>query len=289
MKNDVVHSGANEKRIKWLSRKDVDEIGKLNALVNEKVKGFVADASAKGVPLSPEVEAVLSGEHVVYKKRFQFIPPLLVAVALILIGVNFQKPMTILIAAVLMFFWYDFFSGMLHIVLDNPDFIHLPVLGPPCLEFQWHHHIPLDLTSKSFLEVCGDLNVVMLILMGLYVLIGYNSSTPMAITLVGFKILMAYYGQLCHCMSHTPRNHRPPWVISFQDAGLMISPKEHNIHHKTYNDNFCIGSGVCNVPLKWCINNVSSNKWFWLFTFMVSLVADVPLINYLLTAFAGFT
>jgi NAD-dependent dihydropyrimidine dehydrogenase PreA subunit len=98
---------------------------------------------------------------------------------------------------------------------------------------------------------------------------------------------MAYFGQLCHCMSHTP-NNRPEWVNILQKAGIMISPKEHGKHHQTYDDNFCIGCGLCNGILSWSRKNVTSNKWAWLvFFFAISLI-DVPVMNYLLTKFVGF-
>merc|ERR1712125_183636 len=63
----------------------------------------------------------------------------------------------------IMFLGY-LYSGVLHVVLDHPDNISLPVLGQPCLEFQWHHAIPDDLVRKDFVDVCGDLNTVVLIL-----------------------------------------------------------------------------------------------------------------------------
>ena len=69
-----------------------------------------------------------------------------------------------------MFFWYDFLSGVLHMVLDNPEFINFPIIDDSCLEFQWHHRIPTDIISKSFLQVCGDLNMIMIMLLGFYLL-----------------------------------------------------------------------------------------------------------------------
>lgn len=193
--------------IKWLV--DVEEVSKLNRIVREKTAGFVEEARLSGKPLSPEVEAVLSGREV-YKHRFTALPVLFTLLAICLISSCFSSPLTILFSALVMFFWYDFFSGVLHIVLDNPDFIHIPILAEPCLEFQWHHHNPLDLTSKSFLEVCGDLNVVVVILFTVYFApyIGFNLKNPTSVCLIGFKVLMAYFGQLCHCMSHSPPHKR---------------------------------------------------------------------------------
>ena len=110
----------------------------------------------------------------------------------------------------------------------------------------------------------------------------------MAICLVSFKCLMAYFGQLCHCMSHTPAVRRPTSISWLQNAGFMISPKEHAVHHRTYDSNFCIGSGLCNPLITWMLANLTSNKWAWLSLFIISMVCDVPIFNYLLTSYCGF-
>jgi len=147
-----------------------------------------------------------------------------------------------------------------------------------------------DLTTKSFLEVCGDLNVVVTILVLIYfcphVLFSYR--TPMAVCLVSCKLLMSYFGQLCHCMSHMPDKLRPDWVVALQNAGLMISTKEHMQHHKTYDDNYCIGTGICNPIIRFLLNNVTKNKWAWLTVFCVSLICDVPVANWFFTSCLGF-
>lgn len=116
---------------------------------------------------------------------------------------------------------------------------------------------------------------------------GLGILNPTYLCLVGWKLLMAYFGQLCHCMSHMPLPHKPKWVVVLQDMGLMISTKEHNGHHKTYDDNFCIGSGMCN-PLIAGFRKVTTNKWIWLALFIFTLIADVPLVNYALVQCAGF-
>ena len=234
--------------------------------------------------------------------------------AFFLLASYYDKPLTLFVSAILTFIWYDFFSGVLHIVLDNPDFIKMPILGDPCLviiivfvfififllisctvvyqEFQWHHHIPLDIASKSFWEVCGDLNVIITFLVCVYIApvphFGFHFQNPVAICLVSFKCLMAYFGQLCHCMSHTPAVRRPASISWLQNAGFMISPKEHAVHHRTYDSNFCIGSGVCNPLITWMLANLTSNKWAWLALFIITLVCDVPVFNHILTVYCGF-
>jgi palmitoyl-[glycerolipid] 3-(E)-desaturase len=220
------------------------DIDRLNGIVKTKTAAFIADSIATGVPVSAEVAAVRDGTVSVYKKRWTLIPPVVGITSILVIAYSAitSGAWTAAIAMVFMFFWYDFFSGVLHITLDNSDFINLPLLGPPCLEFQWHHHIPLDLASKSFFEVLGDLNVVIIGLIGVYLLpYGFSYKTPMALCLVSSKVLCAYFGQMCHRMAHMPHSKRPQWAQYLQQAGVMLPPKQHSIHHIHYDDNFCIG------------------------------------------------
>ena len=120
-----------------------DEIDRLNALVDIKVKRFVEESKRTGVPVSPEVDAVLRGE-IVYKKRTIWMPVVYSLISIsIFVTQAISHPMTLLAAIVFSYFWYDFFSGVLHVILDDPGFIRLPLLKEPCLEFLWHHHIPL--------------------------------------------------------------------------------------------------------------------------------------------------
>lgn len=275
--------------IKIFKPKDYCEIKRLNDIVNEKSKLILEQSQKNGTELPPEVVEVIQNGAVIYKKRWLFVPILWGLLSASIALYHYNYPITFMISAVSMFLWYDFYSGILHTVLDEPSFIKMPLIGEGCLEFQWHHHNPTDLASKSFLEVCGDLNLVITILIFLYLVpyCGFTYRTPLSLCLVGFKINMAYFGQLCHCMSHTPINHRPQWVTFLQNAGLMISPKEHGRHHQTYDDNFCIGSGMCNGLLTFLRKNITTNKWFWLATFLIVSVIDIPCINYVLTTYGG--
>jgi hypothetical protein len=222
----------------------------------------------------------------VYHRRYKWLPPCWMAFCVYKVLSQYEHPGNILISFVFMFFWYDFFSGLLHIVLDNPEFIKLPVIGTPCLEFQWHHHIPLDLASKDFLETCGDLNTVTCVLGTIY--FGVCNLSSIGCCLAGCKVLFAYFGQYCHCMAHTPVSRRPGWVISLQDAGVMVSSQEHGVHHQTYDDNFCIGSGVCNPLITWCTRNLTANKYFWLISFLLCASCDVAILNYVLCKYFNF-
>lgn len=121
----------------------LDEVDRLNELVQIKIKKYVEESIKTGLPLPVEVKTVVSGNLTVYQKRYTFLPIFFFAISSLLLSTYVSnRPMTILVAALFSYIYYDFLSGILHIVLDNPENLNLPILKEPCLEFLWHHHIP---------------------------------------------------------------------------------------------------------------------------------------------------
>jgi palmitoyl-[glycerolipid] 3-(E)-desaturase len=87
-----------------------------------------------------------------------------------------------LIGVVLSAMYIDFYGAVLHIVLDHPPFIALPLIGEACMEFQWHHLIPHDITSRCYAAVAGDLNLVVPLSLILQTLWYRNNLTPKVMT-----------------------------------------------------------------------------------------------------------
>ena len=131
-----------------------DEVDRLNELVRIKVLKFQEENDKQGIPLPDEVEAVIRGHLTVYQKRWTFIPFAFMVMSTLLLLNNLLFHSTEVVATIVFtFFYYDFLSGVLHIVLDNPLNIGLPVLKEPCLEFQWHHHIPTVSIRDHFMSI----------------------------------------------------------------------------------------------------------------------------------------
>lgn len=129
-----------------------DEVDRLNELVRIKILKFQEENDKQGFPLPVEVEAVIKDKLTVYQKRWTFIPfAFMVLASVLLLNNLFFHSTMALTTIVFTFFYYDFLSGVLHIVLDNPLNISLPVLKEPCLEFQWHHHIPAVSIQNNFI------------------------------------------------------------------------------------------------------------------------------------------
>lgn len=192
---------------------------------------------------------------------------------LILKGATMIHPITTFLCLVTMFIGYDFYSGVLHVVLDHPSNIALPVLGQPCLEFQWHHAIPDDIVRKGFVDVCGDLNVVVLILaaINLYLL---DLDSGVAMVIGGMKLWMAYYGQFSHKSAHAFGKSRDAVADFLQKNGFMITPKEHMAHHKPPHDiDFCL-IGLCN-PIIDGLRSLTTNNVAWLTLFFFWSIFDL--------------
>ena len=270
-----------------MPRTSAEDIAELNVKVAAYQKEAMA-AFAKGDPkvmfrgkLSPEFQAVADGATVYHNRHVW----LVAACAATAVGLALQSlrvgPAAFLACGLIVFVLYDLFSGVLHIVLDHPGFINFPLLGPACLEFQWHHHLPRDIASKPYVQVCGDLSMTVVILLTWYVLI---LNTPIGLSLIGFKILFAYFGQLCHRMAHTQKSARPGWVIALQDWGFMISQAAHNSHHRTYDNSFCIGCGWCNPIITFIMTHVMSSPIGWLIVFVTAGLFDLVFVRWGLTA-----
>lgn len=290
--------------IRWA--KVPGEIDSLNRSVDKIAAKFFEENEKNGTPIPPEVAHVMATGKpgAIYKKRWTFCPLAVGLTAVAYLAYEATKnPATVLASFLVSFLWYDLFSGILHVLHDNPLLLNFPICSEPCLEFQWHHHLPHDLCSKSFLEVCGDLNLIVSILVSVLLILPYDNPTgiplgfsyrePMALTLVAWKLLMAYFGQLCHSMSHMPSSRRPNWVKNLQNFGVMLHPKEHAAHHKTYDDKFCVGSGLWNGVVTKALSftnklhrtlggSEDTNAYTWLAFFSITLFVDVPLFNYAL-------
>lgn len=262
-----------------LSRQD--KIDLLNERVVKITQKAVKEAKDAGKPLGPEfvhaqmkMTTLTAGAPVYQLRSAVLVYMYAIGTALLIMkGASMLHPITTLLCLLTMFVGYDFYSGILHVVLDHPDNIALPVLGQPCLEFQWHHAIPDDIVRKDFVDVCGDLNVVVLILaaINLY-LLDLNSGVAMVIG--GLKLWMAYYGQFSHKSAHAFGTARDVVANWMQKNGLMISPKDHMAHHKPPHDiDFCL-IGLCN-PIIDGMRAVTTNNVAWLSLFFVWSIFDL--------------
>eukprot|EP00977_Amphora_coffeiformis_P018789 scaffold6722_cov173-Amphora_coffeaeformis.AAC.8 len=254
-------------------------------LLNERVVKITAKevqkAKQAGRKLAPEfvyaqqkMTTLTAGSPVYQLRSSVLVYAYAIGTALLILkGATMLHPLTTALCVLTMFLGYDFYSGVLHVVLDHPDNIALPILGQPCLEFQWHHAIPDDLVRKDFVDVCGDLNVVVMILaaINLY-LLDLNSGVAMVIG--GLKLWMAYFGQFSHKSAHAFGPARGGFATWLQKYGFMISCKDHMSHHKPpYDVDFCL-IGFCNPAID-ALRSLTTNNAAWLSLFFVWSILDL--------------
>ena len=264
---------------------------KLNARVAHKSKQLLAEAKASGTSPSPEVEpstrartALWCGTPI-YQPRSVWMVYVFAAlsVGLIAHGFNETGMACSLVSFLATYLCYDCYSGVLHVFFDETRNLCLPVLGQPCLEFQWHHHLPDDIVRKGFVQACGDLNLVVGLSMCLHVgLTGNRGRDPLVLGLTGWKILAAYFGQFSHRSAHMGLSQRGPFLTKLQKTGLLTSPAQHHVHHTPpHSSNFCL-LGPCNDFVQVLTRAIPDYR-LWRVLFVVWSLFDIPLLAAALT------
>jgi palmitoyl-[glycerolipid] 3-(E)-desaturase len=262
------------------------QIDRLNERVEHITRKAVEANASSDAVLAPEfVHAqmsmtLLTAGAPVYQLRCAPLVYLytFIAIGLVAYGASLLSPVVTLACVTAMFLGYDVYSGVLHVVLDHPANIAVPVLGQPCLEFQWHHSIPDDIVRKDFVDVCGDLNVVigLLILLNA-VLLPLDSG--IALVMGGTKLLMAYFGQFSHRSAHSMGKSLNPVAQWLQRRGFMVSTKAHLSHHQApYNVDYClVGPGNALIDF---MRTVSQSNAAWLSLFLVWSLLDIYAMTY---------
>jgi palmitoyl-[glycerolipid] 3-(E)-desaturase len=154
-----------------------------------------------------------------------------------LLGVVFTVMLSVIIG--------DFGTGVFHWSVDNYGSIKTPVFGSVCAAFQGHHVTPWTITFRSFAnnvyKICYGTIPALLLL----------TASPLGpLSRVFFSLFITWWmvSQELHKYSHMRTT--PRWVKVLQDAGVILSKKEHGLHHTSpFEGHYCILTGVCNGVL----------------------------------------
>jgi|GEM_PF-2542784 len=245
----------------------------LNALVRKRI----AQAVQSGEVLSEEMAWVAENNHSVYQRRFK--PFVLLILATCVFGIaQTPNPLALLATFVVMYFYIDFYSGVLHVVLDNPRFVRLPLIGVPCVEFQWHHTFAYDISTRRLLDVWGDLNVLLLV-KSLF-LFGICGFTPATFMVAGVGYSFGYANQFSHRLTHTAPRHRPKLAVWLQNHHVLLSPAVHQIHHTNYDQSFPVLNGHSRGLIQAMLRLVP-NGFAWLALFGVLTALDLVAVVWL--------
>jgi Lipid desaturase domain len=255
-----------------------DSYSNMNDWLNVLVRKRIAQALADGETLPEEMAWVAEHDHSVYQRRFK--PFVLLVLATCVYGiVQAPNPLALLATLVVMYFYIDFYSGVLHVVLDNPRFVRLPVIGVPCVEFQWHHTFAYDISTRRLLDVWGDLNVLLLV-KSLF-LFGLCGFSPTAFMVAGVGYSLGYLNQLSHRLTHTAPRHRPKFAVWLQEHHILLPPAVHHIHHANYDQAFPVLSGHSRRLIQ-AMLRVVPNGFPWLALFGILTALDLVAIVWLL-------
>ncbi|KAL3765639.1 hypothetical protein ACHAW5_000322 [Stephanodiscus triporus] len=227
---------------------------KVESITSKWLKARIDDPS---MVLPPSVLLSADGA-LVYPDRWRSLPVAFAVAACYLISLC-PNIVMLVVGIVVMYFESDLYSGVVHVVLDDPknldrsNYLMEAIMFQGCLEFQWHHAIPRDIVIKGLLSSCADLNVVVFANM---IVIAMVHGVPFVAggddrdddddrrrllwSLLGLKLLYGYFGQLNHLMAHESEGRRPRAVRALQDNRVMLDQGRHNGHHRTYDDNYCL-------------------------------------------------
>lgn len=157
----------------------------------------------------------------------------------------------------------DLLSGIVHCVLDNissKDFLSMPfkdmsslsALEEIALTAQGHHPFPKQITKSSYWYSTWDSYILMLPILaagGALAYYGYDTNAYM----LGVAALLVPQANYTHALAHG-KNSGNRFVRFLQKTGLIISRKNHNIHHRNTDLNYCSLSGHMN----WLLNPVAA-------------------------------
>jgi len=157
--------------------------------------------------------------------------------------------------------YIDLFSGLLHVCLDNPNFVNMPLIGPQCQSFQTHHDSPTRMVQVPWFGYLSEHHamVAVVLLCGL----GNRKNRPLRVFLL-YSAIMSDLMMASHRWSHVHPSKVPAVVSTLSKMGILMPIKMHSYHHVTYDCNFCIFTGWFNPLLNLCTKVVHPYSRVWL-------------------------
>jgi hypothetical protein len=145
----------------------------------------------------------------------------------------------------------DFLSGIVHWAGDTIGDQNTPIFGPNFVTpFRYHHIDPKDITRHDFIETNGNNCIVVAPILAFLLLV-----MPKTVgwvfyfcAILAFTSCFIFCTNQFHKWAHEDNPAR--WVRALQQAGLILSPEHHAIHHASpQNKSYCITVGWMNPVL----------------------------------------
>lgn len=136
----------------------------------------------------------------------------------------------------------DLMSGIVHWYIDTYGDPDTPVLGR---HVYWptinHHAHPLDCTRAGFWSRNGPLLGLMSVFIVLFAWLDWINAFTLSAVFAGL------FASEIHVWSHKPKRRRPALVRWLQDRRLILTPREHWLHHTAgFNRRYCTITNLLN-------------------------------------------
>jgi len=145
----------------------------------------------------------------------------------------------------------DFASGLVHWFADTWGRLHWPVIGNLFIRsFKEHHIDPLSITRHDAIETNGaNFSVAIPVLIICLFADPESSLQAYLVLLFLFTNLWTASTNQIHKWAH--QTSAPKMVEKLQKLGLILSPEDHNIHHRgEFDKHYCITNGRLNRVLE---------------------------------------
>lgn len=163
-----------------------------------------------------------------------------------------QNIWVFLCACVLSMYLVDFFSGIVHWVADTWGSLDTPLIGGSFIRsFREHHLEPTAICRHDVFEVNGDNCMLIAPFLLLTACLSPKPNDIYYLFLHNFLVLVCFWVGITnqiHKWTHTYK--LPKYVSILMDLGIILSKKDHSIHHRNpFDKYYCITNGWLNPLL----------------------------------------
>lgn len=136
----------------------------------------------------------------------------------------------------------DLMSGIVHWYIDTYGDPDTPVLGRHVYHPTINHHAePLDCIRASFWSRNGPLCGLMSVFIAGFLLLGWINAFTLS------AIFAGVFASEIHVWSHKPKRMRPVLVRWLQNRKIILTPREHWLHHTGgFNQRYCTITNLLN-------------------------------------------
>jgi len=202
--------------------------------------------------------AILASQYTTTKRTGEILSVIAFTVLLFLSGLNLLQHRSldhfwilVLSACIMSMTLADLFSGLVHWGADTWGTLETPLVGQTFIRsFREHHVDPFQITRHDFIEANGDNCMLAAIPLAAMAFVKINHTT-WDVFIVSFLTLLCVWVSLTNQIHKWAHMIKPPkYVTLLQDYKIILSRKNHQIHHHTPFDRYyCITTGWLNPVL----------------------------------------